>query len=191
MFPRGSNYSSIISVWALSRVISPPSHVGSFDGKVRTAKPWTLKTFQADYFPRQQAACEFSPAMALQIDELRRLPYKPRQLSAMARLAGTACFGRHSVLGPVSGQTVCSRLASFAGRPSFQTNAGRNRQLCQRSMTREADLSTQQTGAQAPSWLSRPPGDHRRPQGSGRTPCPGSEAPERLSRASRRSKWIG
>ena len=135
MFPRGSNYSSIISVWALSRVTSLPSHVGSFDRKVRTAKPWGLKAFQAGYFPKQQAACEFSPAMVLQIDELRRLPYKPRQLSAMARLAGTAGFGRHSVLGPGSGQTVCSRLASFAGRPSFQTNAGRNRQLCQRSTT--------------------------------------------------------
>src|SRR5271170_2029571 len=30
----------------------------------------------------------------------------------------------------------------------------------------EADLSTQQAGAQAPSWLSRPLGDGRRPQGA-------------------------
>ena|GEM_PF-5769192 len=42
----------------------------------------------------------------------------------------------------------------------------------QRRTTREADLSTQQTGAQAPSRLPRPPRDHRRPQGSRRPSRP-------------------
>ena len=56
----------------------------------------------------------------------------------------------------------------------------------QRRTTREADLSTQQTGAQAPSRLPRPPCDHRRPQGSRRAPRAGPQASERLSRASRR-----
>ena len=57
-----------------------------------------------------------------------------------------------------------------------------NRQICpgQRRTAREADLSTQQTGAQAPSRLPRPSRHHRRQEGSGRTPCPRPQAPERL-----------
>jgi hypothetical protein len=51
----------------------------------------------------------------------------------------------------------------------------------QRRTTREADLSTQQTGAQAPSRLPRPFGHHRRPQGAGRAPRAGPQASERLS----------
>src|SRR4051794_33088737 len=62
----------------------------------------------------------------------------------------------------------------------------------QRRTTREADLSTQQTGAQAPSRLPRPSRHDRRPQGSRRAPCAWPQAFERLSRASRRnSLWIG
>ncbi len=62
----------------------------------------------------------------------------------------------------------------------------------QRRTTREADLSTQQTGAQAPSRLPRPPRHGRRPQGSRRPPRARPQAPERLSRASRRHpSWIG
>ncbi len=50
----------------------------------------------------------------------------------------------------------------------------------QRRTTREADLSTQQTGAQAPSRLPRPPRHDRRPQGPRRAPCAWPQAPERL-----------
>src|SRR6266702_926624 len=50
--------------------------------------------------------------------------------------------------------------------------------------TREADLSTQQTGAQAPSRLPRPSCHDRRPQGSRRAPCAWPQASERLTRAS-------
>src|SRR3954453_12711676 len=42
----------------------------------------------------------------------------------------------------------------------------------QRRKTREADLSTQQTGAQAPSRLPCPSRHGRRPQGSRRPPRP-------------------
>src|SRR5881227_3643428 len=52
----------------------------------------------------------------------------------------------------------------------------------QRRKTREADLSTQQTGAQAPPRLPGPSRDLRRSQGSGRPPRPRPQASERLSR---------
>ena len=58
--------------------------------------------------------------------------------------------------------------------------------------TREADLSTQQTGAQAPSRLPRPSRHRRRSQGSRRPPCARPQASERLSRIFRRfHSWIG
>src|SRR2546425_6769485 len=74
------------------------------------------------------------------IDENRSLPYKPRQLSAMARFnRGAAHLGRKW---PVLGRPASSDIPQF------------NRQIAgQRRTTREADLSTQQTGAQAPSRL--------------------------------------
>src|SRR5882757_2104871 len=53
----------------------------------------------------------------------------------------------------------------------------------QRRTTREADLPTQQTGAQAPPRLPRPSRHRRRPQGSRCAPCAWPQAPERLSRA--------
>src|SRR5258705_2534745 len=57
----------------------------------------------------------------------------------------------------------------------------------QRRNTREADLSTQQTGAQAPSRLPRPSRHRRRPQGSRRAPRAWPQASERLSRAALRT----
>ena len=52
--------------------------------------------------------------------------------------------------------------------------------LIQAEKPREADLSTQQTGAQAPSRISRTHGDHGRPQG-GRSPAQSRpQAAERL-----------
>jgi len=52
----------------------------------------------------------------------------------------------------------------------------------QRRKTREADLSTQQTGAQAPSRFPCPSRHSRRPQGPRRSPRPRPQASERLSR---------
>jgi ribonuclease P protein component len=68
----------------------------------------------------------------------------------------------------------------------YQANCLTSQASCQRRTTREADLSTQQTGAQAPPWLPRAPRHDRRPQGSCRAPRAWPQAPERLSRAPQR-----
>jgi len=76
-----------------------------------------------------------------QIDENGSLPYKPRQLSAMTRSDRGGSFGPEMArFGPtsISGLINIRQLARSA------------------ETTREADLSTQQTGAQAPSRLPRP-----------------------------------
>jgi hypothetical protein len=52
-----------------------------------------------------------------------------------------------------------------------------------RRTDREADLSTEQTGAQAPSRLPDPHGDQGRPQGAQRPPVARPQAAERLKRA--------
>src|SRR6202030_930003 len=44
----------------------------------------------------------------------------------------------------------------------------------------EADLSTQQAGAQASPWLPRPHGDQGRPQSDRRAPRAGAQTAERL-----------
>ena len=111
------------------------------------------------------------------IDENRSLPYKPRQLSAMTRPDRGGSFGP---------ETACFGPASINGLISFLGKLFLGKLPGQRRTAREADLSTQQTGAQAPSRLPRPPRDHRWPQGSRRAARAGPQAFERLSRASRR-----
>src|SRR3954462_14593904 len=64
------------------------------------------------------------------------------------------------------------------GSPPYKPHATANG-----DRTREADLSTQQAGAQAPSWISPPPEDQGRPQGAG---CPAgawAQAAQRLTLA--------
>src|ERR1700738_561106 len=61
----------------------------------------------------------------------------------------------------------------------------------QRRTTREADLSTQQIGAQAPSRISRPPCDRWWPQGARRPPRARPEASERLNGPPEIASWIG
>src|SRR5437762_1643831 len=53
----------------------------------------------------------------------------------------------------------------------------------QRRKTREADLSTEQAGTQAPSRLSRAHGDQGRPPGARRTSGPWTQAAQRLTPA--------
>jgi hypothetical protein len=108
-----------------------------------------------------------------QIDENGSLPYKPRQLSAMTRFdrGGSFWAGNGPLWARQHPRTYLIYQAFLPG---------------QRRTTREADLSTQQTGAQAPSRLPCPPCDDRWPQGPRRPPRPGPQASERLSRASRR-----
>ena len=65
-------------------------------------------------------------------------------------------------------------LAGLPYKPHATANGDR---------TREADLPTQQAGAQAPSWISPPPQDQGRPQGAC---CPArarAQAAERLTPA--------
>src|SRR5271167_5023164 len=96
------------------------------------------------------------------IDENGSLPYKPRQLSADdPALAGGGSWAGNGRFGPVGITGLTSSSGKLPG---------------QRRTTREADLSTQQTGAQAPSRLPRPPGDDRRPQSPRRAPRAGPQA---------------
>ena len=112
------------------------------------------------------------------IDENGSLPYKPRQLSAMARSDRGGSFGPETV--HVWGQHLTD-LSHLSGELPGQ-----------RRTTREADLSTLQTGAQAPSRLSRPSCDDGWPQGSRRAPCAWPQASERLNGPLYEiSSWIG
>jgi len=56
-----------------------------------------------------------------------------------------------------------SRAKSRGGITPRPADRGRTRSGDQ---SRETDLSAEQIGAQAPSWLSHPDGDERRPQGA-------------------------
>ena len=105
--------------------------------------------------------------------------------------------GQLSADGPAraGGGSVRGRKRPVWADRHSRTRSQFNRQICpgQRRRTREADLSTQQTGAQAPSRLPRPPCHQRRPQGARRTPRTRPQASERLmNRAtSEIPTWIG
>src|SRR5882757_6595835 len=115
------------------------------------------------------------------IDENRGLPYKPRNCPRWPGSPGGGSFG--AVNGPFwAGQHHRTYLNSAAKLQTAKLPG-------QRRTTREADLSTQQTGAQAPSRLPRPSRHDRRPQGSRRAPCTWPQAPERLSRIFRRLQY--
>src|SRR5438105_6303760 len=77
------------------------------------------------------------------VDEKGSLPYKPRQLSAMAR------FDRGRLIGAVK-WSILGRSASPDLPQWTYLNSPASRRVSGES-PREADLSTQQTGAQAPS----------------------------------------
>ena len=64
------------------------------------------------------------------------------------------------------------------GSPPYKPHATANG-----DRTREADLSTQQAGAEAPSWISPPPEDQGRPQGAGRSARAWAQAAKRLTLA--------
>ena len=94
------------------------------------------------------------------------LPYKPRD------------FGRGEPRQSAVWARGQARCAARASQPS--TSSG------QRRTTREADLSTEQAGAQAPSRFSCPHGDQRRPQGGCRAPRARTQAAQRLTSAATR-----
>ena len=92
--------------------------------------------------------------------------------------------------GVTGGRLIWGRVRLILGRPASPDYLNSTGILPgQRRTTREADLSTQQTGAQAPSRLPRSSGHDRRPQGPRRAPCAWPQAFERLSRASRRTHY--
>jgi|GEM_PF-2011122 len=163
--PNRSNYSSIMSAGSRPHHATP---VGS---------PPHLENRRQTHYICADCAVSTGPARIpiaapRNIDENGSLPYKPRQLSAMARLDRGGSFGPETArFGPANIGGLISITGKLAG---------------QRRTTREADLSTQQTGAQAPSRLPRPPCDDRRPQGPRRAPRAWPQTFERLSRASRR-----
>src|SRR6266540_3464975 len=86
------------------------------------------------------------------------LPYKPRN------------FARRSL------KRLASKSPVFARRSS-----GLKANTIQRRRTREADLSTEQAGAQAPSRFPRPHGHQRRAQGGCRPPRARAQTAERLT----------
>ena len=106
------------------------------------------------------------------IDENRGLPYKPRNCPRWPGSPGGGAFG--AVNGPFwAGQhhrTYLNSAAKLRGKIAAAKLPG------QRRTTREADLSTQQTGAQAPSRLPRPRRHHGRPQGAQRAAGAGAQA---------------
>ena len=65
-----------------------------------------------------------------------------------------------------------------SGSPPYKPHATANGE-----QAREADLPTQQAGAQAPSWISPPPEDQGRPQGAGRPARARAQAAQRLTLA--------
>src|ERR671917_1044672 len=85
--------------------------------------------------------------------------YKPPQLSAACASGWTANFW------------LWRRM--HGGTPSRRRNI------------RETDLSTEQAGAQAPSWLPCPHGHHGGPQGRGGAARARTEKAQRLSRGTR------
>jgi ribonuclease P protein component len=94
------------------------------------------------------------------------LPYKPRAFW-MRQVPTDRGFGRYGRRAP-SHDTVDRRhrIVDLRG---------------QRRQTREADLSTEQAGAQAASRFPRPHGDNRRPQGHCQAARARSQAAQRLT----------
>jgi len=134
--------------------------------------------------------CRFSEPdpKDLAIDEKGSLPYKPRQPSAMIPVTP----GRLVLAGkwPARASQHWRTYLHLPGRLPALSG-----QKCQRENDREADLSTQQTGAQAPSWFPRAHCHDRRPEGPCRTSRPWPQASERLSPKTglfrRIPSWIG
>ena len=117
------------------------------------------------------------------IDENRGLPYKPRNCPRWPGFPrGRLIWGRKW---PILGRPASPDLPQFSGKIAAAKLPG------QRRTTREADLSTQQTGAQAPHGFPCPSCHDRRPQGSRRAPCAWPQASERLNRVLRKPSWIG
>src|SRR5215469_17200900 len=107
------------------------------------------------------------------IDEAEALPYKPPQLSDMPAEAANATRVALVVLVSLALPPL-PRMRGRGGR-------GRKSSGLIREEGREADLSTEQACAQAPSWLPNPDGDSGRSQGAQRPSCARTQAAQRLT----------
>ena len=97
------------------------------------------------------------------------LPYKPRDLKRAATPTNCGFRMADGDIRPIRRRHGVPLAATASGeRPG------------------EADLSTEQAGAQAPSWLPGAHGDQGRPQGARQAPCPGPRPPQRLRWTARR-----
>jgi hypothetical protein len=126
----------------------------------------------SEIFVRIRALGPVAIAARRDIDENGSLPYKPRNLSAMTRSY------RWRLIWAGSGPIWASQHHRTRSQWTYLNSAANWPVSGER--TREADLSTQQTGAEAPSRLPRSPCHDRRPQGSRGAPRPRPQASERL-----------
>jgi hypothetical protein len=130
---------------------------------------------EAFFYPWPSAGCDqanslffdaiyrFPRPQSGRIDALKGLPYKPAKLTALItrRKTGSYTSLRHP-------------RAAESGE-----------------ITREADLSSEQAGAQAPSRFPQPHVDQRGPQGRSRQTRTRPQAPQRLSRAREPASFHG
>ena len=107
------------------------------------------------------------------IDETEAVPYKPLQLSDIPAEAADATPVALVVL-------VSFRLSTLPGIRGRVDRRKKSPGLI-REEGREADLSTEQACAQAPSWLPNPDGNSGRSQGAQRPSCARAKAAQRLT----------
>jgi len=155
-------------------------------GRIQAARPRPpgtkatipLKTPQNPQYSRQSNRTgESGKRHSVQLTETGRSRISRANCPRWPGSTGAAHLGRKRSM---FGASICG-LISFLGELPGQ-----------RRTTREADLPTQQTGAQAPSRLSCASRDDRWPQGARRTPRARPQASERLNGPrSEISSWIG
>lgn len=107
---------------------------------------------------RRRDAGRRAPVRPTCIDANRPLPYKPRNFFRQRDPRDLSAIG-------------CQRLRRL--RERLSTKSG--------DETREADLSAEQAGAEAPTRFPRPYGDQRRPQGHQCSPRAGPQAAQRVT----------
>ena len=123
--------------------------------------------FSPSFEARRGACSRLRAGTGGRIDGVGSLPYKPRDFDAATpTIRGGWAKGR----GPRRRPSNHRRYPAASGEPP-----------------READLSTEQAGTQAPPRLPRPHGEHRRPQGARQAPRPRSQAAQCLIPAAPRS----
>jgi ribonuclease P protein component len=125
------------------------------------------ESFLADFSMNLMALSQSPQAQRLALTSKAALPYKPRDFKG-GNPRSIAVFGAKI-------RSTERRTGQDNGPPLAATQDNEKRR-----QTREADLSTEQAGAQAPSWVPHADGDQGRPQGPVEAARPGSQAAQRL-----------